>query len=68
MTCKDGQALPVVKKMDKIKMVVLTDVLRLVSRLIQEIGLRFLNTHPCGLSGRLLCLSFSKVELFALKG
>ena len=68
MTCKDGHTLPVVKKMDKIKMVVLTDVLRLVSWLIQEIGLRYLNTHLCGLSGRLLCLSFSKVELFALTG
>ena len=68
MTCKDGHALPVVKKMDKIKMVVLTGVLRLVLWLIQEICLEFLNTHLCGLSGRLLCLSFSKVELFALTG
>ena len=68
MTCKDGHAPPVVKKMDKIKMVVLTDVLRLVSWLIQEIGLGFLNTHLCGLSDRLLCPSFSKVELFALTG
>ena len=49
MTCKDGHALPVVKKMDKIKMVVLTDVLGLVLWLIQEIGPGFLNTHPCGL-------------------
>ena len=36
--------------------------------LIQEIGLRFLNTHLCGLSGSLLCPSFSKAELFALPG
>ena len=57
-----------VKKMDKIKMVVLTDVLRLVSWLINEIGLGFPNADPCGLCGRLLCPSFSKVELFTLPG
>ena len=48
-------------------MVVLTDVLRLVSWLIQEIGLGFPNADPGGLCGRLLCPSFSKVELFTLQ-
>ena len=66
MTCRVGHILPVVNKMDKIKMVVLTDVLRLVSWLIREIGLGFPNGNPCGLCGRVLCPSFSKVELFML--
>ena len=52
--------------MDKIKTVVLTEVLSLVSWLIQEIGPRSLHTHLCGKSTRSLCPSFSKVELFVL--
>ena len=57
-----------VKKMDKIKMVVLTDVLRLVSWLIREIGLGCPNADLCGVCGRLLCPSSPKVELFTLPG
>ena len=49
-------------------MVVLTDVLRLVSWLIQEIGLGSPNTDLGGLCGGLLCPSFPKVELFTLLG
>ena len=49
-------------------MVVLTDVLRLVSWLTQEIGLGFPNANLGELCGRLLCLSFSKVELLTLPG
>ena len=44
VTGRAGHALPVVRKMDKIKMLVLTYELRQVSWLIQEIGLRCL--HP----------------------
>ena len=47
-------------------MVVLTDVSRLVSWLIREIGPRFPEASLGGLCGRLLCLSFSKLESFAL--
>ena len=49
-------------------MVVLTDVWRLLSWLTQEIGLGFPNADLGGLCGRLLCLSFSEVELFTLTG
>ena len=49
-------------------MVFLTDVLRLVSWLIREIGLGSPDADPGGLCGRLLCPSFSKVELFMLPG
>ena len=49
-------------------MVVLTDVLRLVSWLIREIGPGFPGAGLGGLCGRLLCLSFSKLEPFALTG
>ena len=49
-------------------MVVLTDVLRLVSWLIQEIGPGFPEAGLGGLCGRLLCPSFSKLESFALTG
>ena len=66
VTCRVGHALPVEKKMDKIKMVVLTGVWRPVSWLIQEIGPRSLRTHPQGLSTKLLCPSFSMLELFVL--
>ena len=54
------------KKMDKIKMVVLTGVLRLVSWLIQEIGTGSLHTHPYGLSTKLFHPSFSMLELSVL--
>ena len=42
MTGRAGHALPVVRKVGKIKMVVLTYELRQVSWLIQELGLRCL--------------------------